>query len=99
VQGAAGPTPIPMDLEPGACYVAVGALEHGRSRGRGLSLRVLVGERVAEDEHGAKEDAAVVAFCARGAEHGRVEVDTRSSGAGWAVAVFRVAGGAWNAGR
>jgi hypothetical protein len=98
-QGAAGPTPIPIELEPGACYVAVAALEHGRTHGHGLSVRAFIGERVAEDEHGAKEDAAIVAFCARDAEQARIEVDTRSSGAAWGVAVFRMSGGAWDAER
>jgi hypothetical protein len=97
-QGAAGPTALPLDLEPGGCYVAVAALERGRTHGHGLSLHAVIGERIAEDERGAKEDAAIVGFCARDADHGRVEVDTRSTGVGWAVAVFRMDGGAWGVG-
>jgi hypothetical protein len=97
-QGAAGPTAVPIDLEPGGCYLAVAALERGRSHGHGLSMHAVIGERIAEDERGAKEEAAIVGFCARDADHGRVEVDTRSTGAGWAVAVFRMSGGAWDVG-
>ena len=96
VQGAAGPTPVPVDLEPGACYVAVGALEHGRARGHGLRYASSSASGLPTTSMAPRRTRAAVGFCARDAEHGRLEVDTRSSGAGWAVAVFRVAGGAWS---
>jgi hypothetical protein len=94
-QGASGSTPIAIDLEPGACYVAVAALERGHGRSHGLALHATVGARVSEDERGAKGDAAIVAFCARDATRGRLDVDARSSSSGWGVAVFRMVGGAW----
>jgi len=94
-RGASGTTPLPLPVEPGACYVVVAALERGGGRARGLGVRVSVGERVSEDDHGGKGDAAIVAFCAAEASEARIDVESRSSGSGWGVAVFRMLGGAW----
>jgi hypothetical protein len=96
-QGASGLTPIPMTIEPGACYVAVAAMERGHARGVGL--RVLVGTRESVDERGINDEASAVAFCARDRERARVEVEARSSGVSWGLAVFRVASGVWEAPR
>jgi hypothetical protein len=93
VQGASGLTPVPVDLEPGACYVAVAALERGHAHG--LGLRVLVGARESVDERGTNEDASVVAFCAEDRDRGRIEVEARSTGISWGLAVFRVASRVW----
>ena len=97
VQGSSGPTPISMDLEPGACYVAIAALERGRGHSHSLTLRAVLGPRTFEDEHGAKDDAAIVAFCATDAQEGHLEVETRTSGSAWGVALFRMEGGVWSA--
>jgi len=92
-QGASGLTPLAVDLEPGACYVAVAALERGRAHGLGLRVAVAATESV--DERGTNEDASAVAFCAGGRDRGRIEVEARSSGVSWGLAVFRVASGVW----
>jgi len=95
-QGGSGPTPIPLELEPGACYLAVAALERGRGRGRGLSLRAVIGERSSEDDRGAKDEAAIIAFCALDARRARLEVEVRTSGSGWGLAVYRMGSGVWS---
>jgi hypothetical protein len=94
-RGASGNTPVPLDVEPGACYVAVAAMDHKAGRGHGVALRATVGGRVTQDDQGARDTAAVVAFCAADATTARVEVDARSAASGWSLAVFRMLGGAW----
>jgi hypothetical protein len=95
-QGASGVTPLPLELEPGGCYLLVAVLEHGR--GHGIGIHVGVGARRFDDERGSKDDTAAATFCARQETRARVEVDARSAGAGWALAMFRMQGGAWNVG-
>ena len=70
-----------IELEPGACYVAVAALERGHAHG--LGLRVSVGASESVDERGTNEDASAVAFCAEDRDRGRVEVEARSTGVSW----------------
>jgi hypothetical protein len=93
VQGASGVTPIPVEVEPGACYVAVVALDHGHARG--LGLRVNVGARESVDERGTNDDASAVAFCTGDRSLARLEVDARSTGVSWGLALFRVASRVW----
>jgi hypothetical protein len=95
-QGASGLTPVPVDVEPGACYVGVVALEHGHTRG--LGLRAMIGARYAADERGTTDDAALVSFCAHDRERAHLEVDARGAGVAWALAVFRLESSAWETG-
>jgi hypothetical protein len=88
---------VPFEVEPGACYVAVAALERGHARGVGL--RVAMGARSSSDERGTSDDSSAVAFCARDRENVRFEVDARGAGVAWGLAAFRVAGGVWEASR
>ncbi len=95
-RGAAGVTQIPVDLEPGACYLAGASLERARPRGYGLSLRAILGARVSQDERGAREDSAVVTFCARDATRARIDVEAHGASAGWDLALVRMVAGAWS---
>jgi hypothetical protein len=97
VQGATGTTPVPLSVEPGACYVAVVGLARGHARQ--LQLRALVGARESTDERGAAEEAALSAFCVRAHESVRLEVLARGTGVSWGLALFRVKSGIWEAGR
>jgi hypothetical protein len=92
-QGPSGLTPVPLDVEPGGCYVAVVAIDHGHTRGVGL--RVVVGARTASDDRGSGDESALVSFCAGDQSHARAEVEARGMGIGWGLALFRVASGAW----
>lgn len=92
-QGASGVTPVSFDIEPGGCYVAVMALERGHARGVGL--RVTVGARSSADERGPSDEATAIAFCAKGSENARFEVEARGGGVAWGLAAFRVASGVW----
>jgi hypothetical protein len=96
-QGSTGTTPLPLDVETGACYVAVVGATRGRARQ--LQLRALVGGRESTDERGAAEEAALSAFCVRAHERARLEVLARGPGLGWGVALFRLKSAVWEAGR
>jgi len=92
-QGASGVTPVLFEVEPGGCYVAVMAVEHGHARG--VALRATLGARSSTDERGTSDEASAVAFCAAERESVRFEVEARGGGVTWALAAFRVASGVW----
>jgi hypothetical protein len=96
-QGGPGATSVPVDVEPGACYVALAAVTQGHARG--LGLRAIVGARQATDERGINDEAGAVAFCARERTHARLEVEARGTALAWGVALFRIEGGVWEAAR
>ena len=92
-EGPSGMTPIPLTLEPGACYFAVVGIDHGH--GRGIGLRAMVLARMTADDRSNSDEGALVSFCARDSDHARLEVDARGVGVAWALALFRVESGAW----
>jgi len=92
-QGASGITPVPVPVEPGACYLAVAALERGHAHG--LGLRVVMGARESVDERGTNDESSAAAFCSGDRDHVRIEVEARSTGVSWGLAVFRVASAVW----
>lgn len=96
-QGSSGTTPFPVPVETGGCYLAVTALTHGHARS--LQIRTVVGARESTDERGAAEEAALSAFCVNAHETAHVDVFARGTGVGWALAVFRMKSGIWEAGR
>jgi hypothetical protein len=93
IQGPAGTTPVALELDPGACYLAVAAISHGTPRG--IGLRATAGGQIASDERGLNDDSGVVAFCARGERSAQIVVDARGTSLSWVLAVYRVALGAW----
>ncbi len=90
-QGPSGLTPVPVAVEPGSCYIAVAALEHGHSRG--LGLRAVVGAKSTYDDRGTNDNSGLVSFCARDRDHALLEVEARGVGVAWALTVFRLEGG------
>ncbi|WP_394827528.1 hypothetical protein [Pendulispora albinea] len=93
VQGASGITPVPVELEAGACYVAVAAVAHGNARG--IGLRALIGGIESADERGHNDNSGVVAFCTHDRTRGRLEVEARGARMTWGLALYRVESGAW----
>jgi hypothetical protein len=91
--GLAGTSPVPVPMEPGACYVAVAVVTNGHARS--LGLRASVGAHEAHDERGRDDDAALVAFCAKDERVAHVEVEGRGASITWGLAVYRVEGRAW----
>jgi hypothetical protein len=93
-QGGSGTTPIPLSVEPGACYVALVSVIQGATRAVGL--RVHVGPRDSFDDRGADENGAVVAFCAGDRTEARAEVETHGTPLlGWGLALYRLGTGGW----
>lgn len=90
-QGPAGVTPVPFDVQTGACYVAVAAIAHGTPRG--LGLRIVAGSEVSADDRGLNDDSGAVSFCARQSDRAKVVVDARGVSLAWALAVYKVSSG------
>jgi hypothetical protein len=92
-QGGSGATPVPLTIEPGACYLALVSVVQGTTRSMGL--RVHVGVRDAFDDRGVDENGAVVAFCAGDRTDALAVVEARGTPLlGWGMALYRV-GAAW----
>jgi hypothetical protein len=92
-QGGSGTTPIPLSIEPGACYLALVSVVQGATRSVGL--RVHVGVRDAFDDRGVDDNGAVVAFCAGDRADALAVVEARGTPLlGWGMALYRV-GSAW----
>ena len=94
VQGGSGTTPVPLAVEPGACYLAVTAVVRGVARS--IGTRVHVGAKVAFDDRGIEGDGSAVAFCA--GEHTRALAEVESRGTSvltWGMALYRLQSGVW----
>jgi hypothetical protein len=95
-QGGSGITPIPLSIEPGACYLGIAT--RVRESARAIGLRVRVGAKTFADDRGVDEDGAAVAFCARDREAAVAEVEARGSPVlGWGFALYRLQSGMWEA--
>lgn len=92
--GASGGTTLPIEVEPGACYVAIAT----RLRGglRALSLRARVGLAESTDARGST-DAALVSFCTGARSRVEVDVDARGASLSWGLALFRTTSAQWGA--
>jgi len=98
VQGGYGLTPVPLPLEPGACYVAVATLV--KEQARSIGLRVRIGATDAGDDRGIDDDGAAVAFCAGDTSRASAVVEARGMPLlGWGLALYRVQSGVWGAPR
>ena len=93
-QGGSGVTPIPLSIEPGACYLAVTA--RVKEAARAVGLRVHIGSKDAVDDRGIDGDGAAVAFCAGNRTRALAEVQARGSPSlGWGFGLFRLQSGVW----
>lgn len=93
-QGGSGTTPVPLSIEPGACYLAVASLVQGVAHSFGLRLRVRAREIV--DDRGVDESSAVVAFCAGDRSLALAQIEARGTPLlGWGLALYRVENGIW----
>ncbi len=83
--GVVGVTALPLEVEPGACYVAAVAVLRGDSQG--LALAASTGA----DDHENQTDAngTVVAFCAKESHFALLEIEGRGTGLVWLAAVWQ----------
>jgi hypothetical protein len=94
-QGGAGSVSVPMQVEPGGCYLALAVLLQGSAHD--IGLRVQAGARVASDDHGVDDVGALVAFCAGEASQALAQVEVHGPPMlGWALALYRLQVGIWN---
>jgi hypothetical protein len=97
-QGGSGETPIPLSVEPGACYLAVTA--RIRESARAIGLRVRVGSTDAVDDRGIDGDGAAVAFCAGDRAFAVADVQARGMPLlGWGFALYRLQSDVWEVAR
>jgi hypothetical protein len=93
-QGGYGLTPVPLSIEPGACYLALVTLV--KETTRALGLRVHVGTSDAADDRGIDQDGAAVAFCAGQRTHALADIEARGTPLlGWGLALYRLQSGIW----
>ena len=89
VQGGSGVTPVPLIIEPTACYLAIATPL--RDSTHAIGLRIAVGADEPFDDRGVDEDGAAVAFCAYGGVHALAEVEARGIPLlGWGLALYRL---------
>lgn len=88
--GVSGVTLLPIELEPGSCYLA--AVSAVRGEASGVALSVEVGPFQGENRSAPGKDGTTLAFCARGADHALIDVEARGAGVSWLL-------GLWPAGR
>jgi|HubBroStandDraft_1064217.scaffolds.fasta_scaffold09550_7 hypothetical protein len=94
-EGGLGSAALPLSVEPGACYLAVGTLAEQANGGIGLSVRVAGRESV--DARTSDGVGSAVAFCAGTNRRALAYVDARGAQPfGWAFAVFRLQSGIWD---
>jgi len=86
--GASGVSFVPVEVEPGRCYVAAFGVTRGDVQAARLSAEV--GGRVHHDDATDRMRGAAVGFCAGGVRHARLKIDVRSRIAWWRLAVWRV---------
>jgi hypothetical protein len=93
-QGGYGVTPVPLSIEPGACYLAVVTL--ARETARSLGLGVRVGTTESSDDRGVDEDGAAVAFCAGRRTSALATIEARGTPLlGWGLSLYRIQSGIW----
>jgi hypothetical protein len=97
-QGGSGATPIPLSIEPGACYL--GVTTRIKEAARAIGLRVHVGSTDAFDDRGIDGDGAAVAFCAGKLDGALAEVEAHGTPLlGWGFALYRLQSGVWEVSR
>lgn len=86
-RGVSGVTLVPVELEPGACYVAAVAAVRGRSLGVALSL-TLAGRQF-QNQIGPDGAGTTLAFCVDGDATPELTIEARGPGLAWLFALFR----------
>ncbi len=92
--GGGGVTPLSVEVEPGACYLALAVVSQGQSRGLRLAARV--GAMQWSEERAPEDAAALVSFCTREQRSAQLDVDARGSSLAWTFALVRVNAAVWS---
>jgi hypothetical protein len=86
--GVQGNTLASVEVEPGACYLALAVGLRGEVAA--LSLAAQAGHRVAQSRIDADVPGAALSFCAGTANRALVEVDARGLGLHWMMAIWQL---------
>jgi hypothetical protein len=86
--GVQGVTLLPLEVEPGACYLVGLAVIQGSASG--LTLAARADPELAENYGGPEARGSVLAFCA-GHERAVLEVEARGSAIAWLLGVWQTA--------
>lgn len=85
--GVVGVTALPVEVEPGACYVAAVAALRGNSQG--IALAASAGADNHENQ--TTGNGTALAFCARTTHTALLEVEARGQGVVWLAALWQTA--------
>jgi hypothetical protein len=97
-QGGYGITPVPLALEPGACYLAI--VTPVKETARSVGLRVHIGAVDVADDRGVDQDGAAVGFCAGQRASALADVEARGTPLlGWGLSLYRLQSGVWGSER
>lgn len=86
--GVQGPTFLPIDVLPQACYLVVVAAIRGAAHG--IAIAAESGGFMGQNQSQQDETSTSLAFCAEGSEHALIEVEAHGSGLGWLLGVWQV---------
>jgi hypothetical protein len=84
--GVQGMTALPVEVEPGACYLA--GVTAVRGEPLGIALAVSSGLHRGQNHAGSEARGTALAFCAGGEERALIEVEARGSGIIWILALW-----------
>lgn len=84
--GVQGETSVPLQVEPGRCYLAAVSVLRGDIRG--LRLSAELGGRMLRDEAQDRGDGAAVAFCSEAESSALMRVESRGSSPWWVLLVW-----------
>ncbi len=87
--GVQGDTLATLQVEPGACYLALAVGVRGDVAG--LSLAAQTKRTTAQSRLDAAVPGAALTFCAGAEDHALLEVDARGLGLVWMSAVWQIA--------
>lgn len=86
--GGQGVTWVPVEVSPGACYVAAVALVRGEAAGLGLSA--MVDDLGVRDIVAERAEGAALAFCSERATTARLRVQAQGQHPWWALGLWEV---------
>lgn len=86
VLGAQGTTSVPLEVEPGRCYLGAVALVRGVSRG--IRISASAGGKASNEEAPAPSDSAAVIFCAESSDMAHLSVEVPGASLFWVLDVW-----------
>jgi len=86
--GVQGPTFLPVEVLPDACYLVVVAAIRGATNG--IAIAAESGGSLGQNQSQPDEPSTSLAFCAEGSDRAVIEVEAHGSGLGWLLGVWQV---------